>query len=395
MDPTMMADLARRALDLIEARSTDRAPSERSIATSTFFDPARAALEREVLEKTPVVVAHSTELVNPGDYVTTDLMGTPVLVVRQEDGSLSACVNVCRHRGSPVVDSPSGCKKLFACPFHGWTYNRDGTLRSINRPDGFTGLERADFGLIRLPIEERHGLVWVIPAPGGNLDLRTYLGETVDEQLGDNGMAGYTLYRRETFEVPANWKAVVDGFTEVYHIGSLHSGSIAGTMMTNVHAVDYLGEHARLFSAHRDLIKLRDIPTSDWDVRQYSILTYQLLPATAISNVWDHFEVWTVLPHKSDPKRAMVTAQFLIPEPITTEAAEKHWDRNWNRAMDIISNEDWDMAVRIQRCVEHSHIPEFILGRNEPVTQLFHKYVDELVDHLAEGRVYQPDWIRE
>lgn len=99
----------------------------------------------------PVPVAHESEVPEPGSFVTVDVNGAPLLVVRQDDGSVAVLSNVCRHRGAQVETRDSGRRKMFSCPYHRWCYSRDGGIRSMPFDDGFSGVDRVDRSLLAFP----------------------------------------------------------------------------------------------------------------------------------------------------------------------------------------------------------------------------------------------------
>jgi len=144
MEAKKQLELVRRSLAHVATRNTDRDPKPTTVAVQTYLDERRYAREREVLfRRSPVAVAHVSQLVSPGDFVTHDGTGIPLLVVRGDDGSLSAFINVCRHRGNCVEKSPCGRdKKAFVCGYHAWTYGRDGRLKAIPSENGFEGVDR-------------------------------------------------------------------------------------------------------------------------------------------------------------------------------------------------------------------------------------------------------------
>jgi nitrite reductase/ring-hydroxylating ferredoxin subunit len=111
----------------------------------------------------PTVVAHTGQLPEAGSFVTADAAGTPLLLVRQDDGSVRALANVCRHRGARVETEPAGRRKMFACPYHRWCYKRTGEIRSITFDDGFLGVPKAELGLVEHPSMQAGNLVWVVP----------------------------------------------------------------------------------------------------------------------------------------------------------------------------------------------------------------------------------------
>ena len=134
MEAKTQISLVKRALAHVEARTTD-ADTERGPTTlraAAYLGEERLAREQErIFRSLPLAVAHSSMLEAPGDFVTHDLSGAPLLVVRGDDGQVSAFLNVCRHRGTRVEQLPCGSgKKAFVCPYHSWSYARDGRRRS-------------------------------------------------------------------------------------------------------------------------------------------------------------------------------------------------------------------------------------------------------------------------
>ena len=145
----------------------------------------------------PTPVAHTGQLPEPGSFVTADAAGSPLLVVRQDDGSVRVLANVCRHRGARVETEPSGRRKMFACPYHRWCYTRTGAIRSIPFDDGFAGAGRAELGLVEHCSAQAGNLVWVVP------------DRTVPPEVGVPDQIGRAaLLRAGTLELGAPWAGI-------------------------------------------------------------------------------------------------------------------------------------------------------------------------------------------
>ena len=146
---------------------TDMMESVLEVDPAVYTDPEIATRERErVFGRVPFAVAHCTEIAEPGSFITSRLPNNEAIIVRQHDGGVRALVNVCRHRGSMVEAQEAGTCKKFQCPYHGWSYNIDGSLKSATHEASFGDFDHLDRGLISLPVEERHGFIWVIDSPG-------------------------------------------------------------------------------------------------------------------------------------------------------------------------------------------------------------------------------------
>eukprot|EP01036_Dinobryon_divergens_P036698 gene36698-47837_t len=130
-----------------------------------YSDRERAARERDSLFRSqPLFMGLSSRLSKAGDYITEDVAGMPVLLVRGPDGTVRAFANVCRHRGAPVAEG-CGNARAFVCPYHAWTYDAQGRLLGVTDKAGFAGLDIGAHGLVRLPAGEKHGMIFVRATP--------------------------------------------------------------------------------------------------------------------------------------------------------------------------------------------------------------------------------------
>src|SRR2546425_9824277 len=129
-DADSNARVAVRLFEHIDNTTCDQAASPMLVDPAIYSDPDVARLEQDrIFDKVPVLAAHVSELPNAGDFVTIDLPGNRVLVSRQEDGTIRAYVNACRHRGACLVDEESGHRRGFSCGYHGWGSNSGGAPR--------------------------------------------------------------------------------------------------------------------------------------------------------------------------------------------------------------------------------------------------------------------------
>ena len=164
MDHAQQTTILKRLLNYVETKTTAMADAPWQNDVAAYHCPDRAKREQEHLfRKRPVLMGLSCDWPKPGAFRTDDYAGVPILVVRGRDGTLRAFLNVCRHRGAKVAQG-SGSASVFTCPYHSWTYDVEGALRGIPDERSFPGVRTARGGLTALPITEKHGLVWVIPA---------------------------------------------------------------------------------------------------------------------------------------------------------------------------------------------------------------------------------------
>src|SRR5690606_25160835 len=133
-----------------------------SLPAWTYSDPEFFAIEQErVFAPAWQVVCHVSDIPHPGDWHTLDYLGESVIVVRGRDGQVRAFSNVCRHRGSRVVDGASGCARRLVCPYHAWTYDLDGSLVGVPDAASYPGLDRSRHGLAPVSLEIWRGFVFV------------------------------------------------------------------------------------------------------------------------------------------------------------------------------------------------------------------------------------------
>lgn len=339
--------------------------------SAAYASPERLADELAgVFDRVPLVAAWSSELPAPGTYVARTVVGTPLLLVRQVDGSLRAFLNACRHRSVEVVaGEAAGCARRFTCPYHGWTYDDAGALVGLPGRDAFDDLDPSQLGLVALPCAERHGLVLVGRRPGAALDAGAFLGR-LDAELEAIGLGGFVAERRMSFEVGANWKLIVDGFLETYHVRYLHGASLRDIVHSDRSSYHRFGAHGRLAV----LRKTYDPATHGGpeDLLAQVSMSYRLFPNTTITWFSDHFELWQIEPDLATPGRTGVHMTLLVrPEE---RADTRKWDRNATISTSVITSEDFVAAASTQRTLDGGAAPaSFVYGRNEPGVQHFHQ----------------------
>ncbi len=190
----------------------------------SYHSPALLEIEKEhVFRKHWQIAGHISDVPNPGDYLTMDVVGERALVVRGKDGKVRAFHNLCRHRGSRVVaDSQGTCKNALVCPFHGWVYNLDGTLRGAARPRSFPDLDKTEFGLMPLELEIWMGFIFIRFRESGQPSVAELMAP-VTEEIGHydvpDMLPSYGIWTQTT---PVNWKSVRDVDNEGYHVAMAH-----------------------------------------------------------------------------------------------------------------------------------------------------------------------------
>jgi phenylpropionate dioxygenase-like ring-hydroxylating dioxygenase large terminal subunit len=377
MDTDTIRDVVKRLIEHVDNRTADYADTIMMVDSAIYVDPDLARRERNIFDTAPAVAGHLKEIPEPGHFLTVDLLGVPVLVVRQDDGSVQAFANVCRHRGARVEGKPSGRRKMFACPYHKWCYGRDGSIRSMPFDDGFAALDRSDYGLQKLPTAELFGLIWVAPTPDSKRDLladmRADLGEDLINQLQGFGISKTWMFRQRTFSVAINWKVVLEGFLDPYHLQFVHPETVGPFFHTNIYTFEPYGKHGRILVARRGIEEIRDKDPSTFNFRRYVATNYTLYPSTVIVPAPEHFEVWTILPDTDDPTRSRVTVRIAAPFADATDKQQRYLEKNWELLCYALEKEDWEVSGTIMPGAKARVIDDLVLGRNEAPIQHFHR----------------------
>ena len=214
------------SIEQILSSYNDRAPLSRAttIPAVWYIDARIADLERlNVFSKTWQLVARTDQLNAPGQFVSTTVAGEPVVVVRGNDGVLRAFYNVCRHHAAAVVTQPCGHATLLHCPYHGWNYGLDGSLKGMPEFEGVEHFDRAQNGLVPIRVETWECFVFVNLDPGA-APLTEFLGGIM-KRLAPLGISKLHYFDRRTYNIACNWKVFVDNYLDGgYHVPHLHKG---------------------------------------------------------------------------------------------------------------------------------------------------------------------------
>lgn len=349
--------------------TTAMAESEWFIPVSDYVDPHQLDREVQLFRRVPLVAAHDSEVgTSAGAYITRTIMDVPILLVRQPDGSLRAFLNVCRHRGAKISDEPSGCRRAFVCPYHAWTYRIDGSLIGVPNRDGFSGMDISNMGLKELPLEQRHGFAWIILTAESKIDVASFLGD-LDKEFQSWDLGSMTSERTWSSTDDANWKLLMSGYLENYHLTTLHKTSVAPFIKNNLAAFKSFGPHGRLTNA-RTRYKGLGKPLDDSFLYGVSV-NYFIFPNTAFLWHGTHFERFSLFPDTRNPGRTLTQINIVV-APESIENKDK-WDKNQALIDGTILGEDYSMARSSQLGLSAGILREFVLGRNEPVVQHFQK----------------------
>ncbi len=372
------------------------ATSDGMLAAWTYRNAELFDLEMETfIKRNWQLVGHVSELAKRGDYLTFDAAGERALVLRDDAGELRAFHNVCRHRGSRVVEGERGhCRRSIVCPFHGWTYNLDGSLKNITAPDTFKGLDKSRHGLVPVDLEVWHG--WVFVRFAGE-------GPSLAEQLApvEHLVAPYRMEKvvprgkRYRNEYDYNWKIIHDVDNEGYHVPMAHPSlqQLYGKSYRDleidgvVYSTGVVDERpARLWSVDRYKQLLPEFPHLPAD-HQRLWLYVGVFPNMVFAIYPDMLEFYMTVP--IDVQRtAIVGGGFALPD----DRREVRVSRYLNNRINMLTDkEDRNLCKWLQEGVRSSVFPVDMLSELEHGVVGFHRRLKErlpvarLVDEPAAG----------
>ena len=216
LDP--VAELKAMAATPFEAAS--------AIPKSAYTSPVFLDREiRDVFKQDWVCVGRSDMLAKPGDYLTYELAGQPIVVLRDSDGALRAMSNVCLHRMSTLLKG-TGNTTTIKCPYHGWIYSLDGGLRGAPGMGLNTAFKREAYCLPQVRCADWLGWIMVSLNPDAAEPAQHYA--EVEAMIGDFNMSGYRQLFHETHVWNTNWKVLAENFMESYHLPVCHAATVGG-----------------------------------------------------------------------------------------------------------------------------------------------------------------------
>ena len=356
-----------------------------------YYDPEFFEAEKGAfLRRAPQIVCHESEIHQPGQWRTLDYLGESVIVIRGDDNQVRAFSNVCRHRGSRVVDGAAGCDKVLTCPYHAWSYGRDGKLVGVPHRSEYPGLRTEQLGLFELPLENWRGFLFVTLEPGSPSVaemMAPYEHEVAPYRFEELRVLGRVTVRPRQL----NWKTLCDNYSDHLHIPVGHPG------LTRLFGKSYRIEaQPHVDKMEGDLVDKSSLNASErayqkWlpkvdglpETHQRKWLYYKLFPNIAFDIYPDQVDFMQFIPMTStttmlreisyahpDSRREMKAARYL----------------NW-RINRRVNAEDTELITRVQQGMQSPSYKAGPLGTSEVCLRSFAKKLRKMI---PEARLDSP-----
>ena len=348
------------------------------LAKWCYRDDALFDLECDQLfRKNWMLVGHISDIPDNRDFLTFEVAGESAIVIRGHDHKLRAFHNVCRHRGSRLMDADSGqCAPTLSCPFHGWTYQLDGELIGVPAQSTFPNLDKTKKNLVPVDLEIWMGFIFIRFVPGG-----VSLAETmkpVEDRLQPYRLPEILPLNNSHCPdlLPCNWKIVHDIDNEGYHVPVGHPQL---QELYGKHYSDHVIEGHPVSTA-----RLNDKPGKSWSVRNYQQLLPQfdhlpeenqrlwfyigIFPNAVLGLYPDSIEYYMTIP-VSTQKTILKGASYALPDSRRGMDAVRYLNRRINR---ITGDEDVSFVMRMHEGMKSSAFPEPELSSLESGVREFH-----------------------
>ena len=361
-----------------------------------YHDPEFLAAERKAfLRAAPQVVCHESEIPAPGEWRSLEYLGESVIVIRGDDGEVRAFTNVCRHRGSRLVDGEGGCAKVLTCPYHAWSYARDGRLVGVPHRSEYPGLDTGKLGLVPVALERWRGFLFIMLEPGA---------PSVAEMMGpyEQEVAPYrfeelrTIGRVTLRPRDLNWKTIADNYSDGLHIPVGHPG------LTRLFGRGYrieAGEHVDRMEG--DLLVQ---PSSNPSERAYQKLLpeaehlpkshrrkwlyYKLWPNVAFDIYPDQVDFMQFLP-VSATETVIREISYALPDDRREMRAARYLNWRINRR---VNAEDTELISRVQQGMASPTYEPGPLGTSEVCLRSFAQKLRRLVPAARLPAPPVPGW---
>lgn len=374
-------DIARMAWERDRKGPPEGFPALPKVPAARYVDPDFLALEkREMWSKAWLYAGHTDQLAAPGDWFLTRNTGSPVIVVRTLSGEIKAFHNTCKHRGGPLVKEESGSAKGFVCGYHGWSYTLDGNLRALRDKRDFPDFDMSCHSLSRVRCELLGSLIFINGDPNAQ-PLMEHIGPMAGA-LEELQLETLRLVDSRSYDVDCNVKVLLDAFLEVYHLQSIHQGTVdrfldhSGMIVTL-----WPNGHSRMVTPNRnpDWVDpgtkgMPEVPTVSEFTAKNNV-SYHIYPNFVMPPAPTGIPILQFWP--LGPRKTRVVSSWLAPD-YDPENPHPLWEKrmaNWER----ILYEDLQFAPQIQESVEGPGFEGMSLNYQERRIYHWHEETDRRI----------------
>lgn len=355
--------MIRRVKALVDAGTTEMADTVLRVPLTYYRDPEVLHREKtEIVARTPLALVPTAQVREPGDFVVRDVADSSVLVTRAEDGTAHAFLNYCRHRGARVATG-CGSTRRHACPYHAWNYDPAGRLVGLPGQEGFDEIDRTAYGLVELPSEERHGLVWVVLTAGAEIDVAAHLGP-LDAELASWSFETYEYLTERELRSEVNWKAALEAFAENYHFPFVHGNSLIGqNTVADTATFDRFGLHHRLGFPCPWIAAAPDDDTYPTPL-DYMVFIYWVYPNLVLAVSPVGVEIIDILPG-DHPVQCVLRHGWMATVPAPDDATRAGYLELFEAVHAAVRDEDFTLLPSCGDGIMHGQHEHMVIGRNE------------------------------
>jgi len=352
-----------------------------TLAPWTYLSNEFFELEATLFKSHWMLAGHVSELQQPGDFITFNAVGERAIVIVDEEQTIRSFHNVCRHRGATLLNDVGQCKHRINCPFHGWSYGLDGSLKGVPLPDTFKDLNKTNYGLKPVRLEQWQGFIFVNFNDTADSVAEQFKG--IEKEIEPYQIAKMKpISERYDRIKPYNWKVIHDIDNEGYHVPVGHPS------LQQLYGQSYKDNFINGIPVSEAVIN--DKPASLWSVRHYQKLLPQfehlpehrqkswwyvgIFPNAVIALYPDCIEYYMTIP-VSVNKTRYVGRSFGLPDTRAEVAACRYLN---GRINGITEEEDESFVQDLQEGMRSSVFPEPTLSSTEQGVKQFHQKIQTL-----------------
>jgi phenylpropionate dioxygenase-like ring-hydroxylating dioxygenase large terminal subunit len=358
-----------------------------------YSDPEVLELEKDRLfRKDWLAVCRVEQVQAPGDYLTLDVFGEPIVIVRNEEGQINAFSNFCLHRGAEISPRGRGHVEEFSCPYHNWLYDLNGQLLGAPHMRDSAGFDVKQCRLPRVRVDTWGGFVFVTLDPDTPA-LMEFVGRFAQE-FGFLQLENCVIGEQVEFDLHCNWKFVVENLFDVYHVTTIHAGTFGKYRDTVDYFTDAPGQ-ASLFGYYKSAPSMEGgkslfghMPWLQDKPETFACSGFQG-PNIQMFARCDGVIVHTIWPVA--PDRTKMTSYMLFPKPWTEHPDFKAKSQKYAEYLRKIIDEDEAAITSLQRAANSRLFKPGRMSKLEHgVYNVLNYYLDRIVPPEDASNVNPP-----